>query len=128
MGAAIARPGLRVRPAGDRLQVAKRGRAENHQCRDAPAGLPDRAPARAMNRVYSQAGLRLTEGEEGLRLAAYRDQGGVWTIGYGHTYGVRAGDRCTRAQAVCWLLGDLQAAERAVNCFVRVPLTQGEFD
>ena len=30
---------------------------------------------------------------EGLRLTAYRDAAGVLTIGYGHTKGVREGDR-----------------------------------
>ena len=29
--------------------------------------------------------------KEGLRLRAYKDIGGVWTIGYGHTGGVHAG-------------------------------------
>jgi lysozyme len=29
---------------------------------------------------------------EGLRLHAYQDQVGVWTIGYGETLGVRQGD------------------------------------
>lgn len=32
---------------------------------------------------------------EGLRLRAYRDSAGVWTIGYGHTRGVKAGQAIT---------------------------------
>ena len=32
---------------------------------------------------------------EGLRLTAYKDAAGVWTIGYGHTQGVRKGDKIT---------------------------------
>lgn len=41
---------------------------------------------------------------EGLRLQAYQDTGGVWTIGYGFTYypngePVRPGDTITQAQA-----------------------------
>ena len=35
--------------------------------------------------VYSDAGIALTKGFEGLRLTAYRDCAGVLTIGYGHT-------------------------------------------
>jgi lysozyme len=33
---------------------------------------------------------------EGCRLEAYQDAGGVWTIGYGHTFGVRKGDRISQ--------------------------------
>ena len=35
--------------------------------------------------TYSDAGIGLTKGFEGLRLRAYRDCAGVLTIGYGHT-------------------------------------------
>lgn len=31
---------------------------------------------------------------EGCILSAYQDSVGVWTIGYGHTKGVKKGDRC----------------------------------
>ena len=40
----------------------------------------------------SQDALSLVKASEGLRLQAYQDTGGVWTIGYGHTAGVNAGD------------------------------------
>lgn len=40
---------------------------------------------------------------EGLRLTAYQDSGGVWTIGFGHTAGVKEGDTCTREQAALWM-------------------------
>lgn len=33
----------------------------------------------------SNNGLKMIEGFEGLRLDAYQDAGGTWTIGYGHT-------------------------------------------
>lgn len=36
--------------------------------------------------------LKLIKEFEGLRLEAYRCPAGVWTIGYGHTGGVKAGD------------------------------------
>ena len=36
---------------------------------------------------------------EGCRLTAYQDVAGVWTIGFGHTKGVKAGDRITQYQA-----------------------------
>jgi lysozyme len=55
---------------------------------------------------------------EGEILHAYQDSGGVWTIGYGHTKGVMAGDQCTHAQALAWLAQDLREAARAVNQYV----------
>ncbi len=77
---------------------------------------------------YSYSGLRLTEHFEGCRLHAYRDLGGVWTIGYGHTNGVMKGMVWTPEYAVMMLKRDLYCAEVAVNEMVTVPLTQGEFD
>ena len=78
---------------------------------------------------YSDKGLNLTEREEALRLVAYQDQGGVWTIGYGHTGPeVHAGLVITRQQAITWLQNDVQKAVNAVNASVRVSVTQQEFD
>jgi lysozyme len=77
---------------------------------------------------YSLQGEQLTEMFEGVRLTAYQDQVGRWTIGYGHTHGVAPGDTCTQAQAEQWLTEDVQWAVRVVNAMVRVPLTQNEFD
>ena len=77
---------------------------------------------------YSKVGLALTERFEGCRLEAYQDQGGVWTIGYGHTRGVHAGMTCTLQQAMAWLILDTQEAVDAVNRLVVPQLTQHEFD
>ena len=77
---------------------------------------------------YSAAGLELTKRFEGLRLKAYQCSAGVWTIGYGHTKGVRKGDTCTEAEANQWLIEDVQDADDAVSKYVQVPLTQGQFD
>lgn len=44
-------------------------------------------------------GIALLKELEGLRLEAYKCQGKVWTIGYGHTAGVKKGDTITAAQA-----------------------------
>ena len=77
---------------------------------------------------YSKTGLALTEQFEGLRLTAYQDQVGRWTIGYGHTAGVQQGDTCTQAQAEAWLASDVSWAVQCVNLYVKIALTQGEFD
>jgi lysozyme len=78
--------------------------------------------------TYSKAALAMTESFEGCRLEAYQDQGGRWTIGYGHTRGVAPGMGCTREQAEAWLIEDLAAAEASVSRLVKLELTQGEFD
>jgi lysozyme len=78
--------------------------------------------------TYSKEGLALTERFEGCRLQAYQDVVGVWTIGYGHTHGVRAGLTCTQQEAEQWLEADVQWAVQAVRLLVKVSLGQGEFD
>ena len=64
---------------------------------------------------------------EGLRLTAYTDCAGVITIGYGHTKGVKKGDRITEKQALNYLLKDLQPIERWLKKEAWCD-TQGKFD
>ena len=85
-----------------------------------------------MNFQYSPGGLALTESFEGYSDVAYPDSvsgAEPWTIGYGHTVGVLAGDTCTKDQAQAWLLSDVQAVCDAINrdCTWQ-NLTQDEFD
>jgi lysozyme len=80
------------------------------------------------NFSYSKNGLALTELFEGDVLTAYQDQGGVWTIGYGHTGGVQPGQKITQAQAEAYLVSDIQTAVDFVNEVVEVVLTQAQFD
>ena len=78
---------------------------------------------------YSEAGLALTKEFVGLRLAAFVDSAGVWTVGYGHTgLGVRGGLVITEEQAEVFLEGDLARALTAVNRLVKVGVSQGQFD
>jgi len=70
----------------------------------------------------------LIKQHEGLRLKAYPDPGSggdPWTIGYGHTAGVRKGDTCTKEQAEHWLDEDILNASMTVERFVKVPLING---
>ena len=55
----------------------------------------------------NDAGLALIKRAEGLRLDAYQDGGGVWTIGYGSTLGVRKGMVITPGEAERRLTDDL---------------------
>jgi GH24 family phage-related lysozyme (muramidase) len=68
-----------------------------------------------MSQTINAAGLQLIESFEGLRLKSYQDSVGVWTIGYGHTQGVKQGQTITQAQAQAFLQQDLGVAEAAVN-------------
>lgn len=52
---------------------------------------------------------------EGCKLYAYRDSGGVLTIGYGHTRNVKAGQAITERQAEELLRQDLDTAARQVE-------------
>jgi lysozyme len=66
---------------------------------------------------------------EGDRHEAYQDQGGVWTIGYGHTGpDVHAGLVWTEAQAQAALTQDKASARAAIREYLKVSLTQNEFD
>ncbi len=64
---------------------------------------------------------------EAYALAAYQDAKGVWTIGYGHTAGVKKGDRITQYQADMFLKDDLRIVEEAANKCRRIS-KQGQFD
>lgn len=75
-----------------------------------------------------EKGLALIKHFEGLRLRAYQCSANVWTIGYGHTAGVRPGDAITPEQADAFLRQDVSDSEHSVSRFVRVPLTQCQFD
>lgn len=66
---------------------------------------------------------------EGLKLTAYKDGGGVWTIGYGHTGAdIREGLTIPISEAERLLTRDLRTAEGYVNRLVQVKLTQNQFD
>lgn len=64
---------------------------------------------------------------EGFRSEAYLDAAGVPTIGYGHTKGVRMGDRITEYCAKEYLLQDIWEAEEAVDQ-LNIAHTEGQFD
>ena len=77
----------------------------------------------------SSVGRKAIEGYEGLRLTAYQDSVGVWTIGYGHTGpDVHEGLTITQEQADQLLSADLHKFEEGVSHLVRVPINQNQFD
>ena len=70
--------------------------------------------------------IKALKGFEGLRLESYTDSGDVWTIGYGHTFGVKKGQKITKEQAEALLRGDLLPCEKAVTGMG--VWAQGQFD
>ena len=77
--------------------------------------------------ITSQEGINLIKQFEGYRSHAYQDSVGVWTIGYGHTIGVKSGDVITEVQAEAYLRSDLHKVENAINA-VGLKMAQNQFD
>ena len=63
----------------------------------------------------SQNGVNFIKAHEALRLKAYQDSKGVWTIGWGHTKNVHPGDVITREQAEQFIRDDFAWVERTLN-------------
>ena len=79
--------------------------------------------------VTSETGLNLIKSFEGLRLTAYRCPAGKWTIGYGHTKGVKKGMYISEAVATHFLIQDVQRVESILNSYDEIyHWTQNEFD
>jgi len=73
-------------------------------------------------------GIALIRYFEGCRLDAYLCPAGVWTIGYGHTKGVKEGETIDQEAAEAFLIEDLEEFEGYVTEMVEVPLSQSQFD
>ncbi|MBH2615962.1 lysozyme [Serratia ureilytica] len=81
----------------------------------------------------SDDGMALIKRFEGLRLQAYQDSVGVWTIGYGWTQPVAgrkvgAGMVINAATAERLLICGVAQFEQGVERLVAVTVTQGQFD
>jgi lysozyme len=81
----------------------------------------------------SENGMALIKRAEGLRLKAYQDSVGVWTIGYGWTHPVEgkkvgAGMQISQTMAERLLRCGIAQFEQGVGQLVSVPITQGQFD
>lgn len=70
-------------------------------------------------RAIPQVAIDFIKAHEGLRLTAYQDGGGVWTIGYGHTGSdVRAGVVWSQAQADGVLAANIRDAAASLAVMV----------
>lgn len=76
-----------------------------------------------------EKGIDLIKTFEGCRLQSYQDSVGVWTIGYGHTQGVFAGQTITQEDAEALLRQDLSDFSKSVSRLVYGHnITQEQFD
>ena len=75
----------------------------------------------------NQRGIDLIKVSEGLETRAYRDVGGIWTIGYGHTTNVKQGMEWTREEADTALASDLAVVEHQLTTFCDVHILDWEF-
>lgn len=75
----------------------------------------------------TQEGIDLIKEFEGCRLIAYKCPAGVWTIGYGHTTGVKEGMVINNVQAENMLKSDLAQYEKYVTDNVLIPLNENQF-
>ena len=81
-----------------------------------------------MTRQINDAGLELIKNFEGLKLDAYQDVAGIWTVGYGHTKNVHPGMHVTVEQATQLLRDDLAEFESAVdNGTMHSPTSDNQF-
>jgi lysozyme len=76
----------------------------------------------------SPEGLEKLKQFEGLELTAYQDVAGIWTIGYGHTGGVKEGDTITLEEAELLLRKDLRRFEATVSKVITAKLSQNQYD
>lgn len=80
-----------------------------------------------MNYKLSPKGINVLKEFEGYSLTSYLCEAGVWTIGIGHTKGVKKGMKITPQQAETLLRGDVLECEKFVNA-LGVAKTQNQFD
>lgn len=81
----------------------------------------------------SEKGYAIIKEFEGLRLDAYLDTGGVWTIGYGtikYPSGTRVakGDRISQSDAESYLRSDSKWVDACLDSKVKVKVNQNQFD
>lgn len=78
--------------------------------------------------IITNEGINLIKKFEGLKLEAYLCPAGVWTIGYGHTKGVKKGDKITQLEADNLLKEDLSSFEKGVTSLIKSNINQNQFD
>jgi lysozyme len=83
--------------------------------------------------IINDATIQLVKEFEGLRLAAYQDSAGVWTIGYGTTamagLGIspKKGDKITEAEATRLLNMGMAKFGKQISEYIKVPVNENQY-
>lgn len=77
--------------------------------------------------IFNDKGLQLLKSFEGCSLVAYQDQGGVWTIGYGHTGDIKADETVTEEAASNTLMDDVLKTEKRVTDLLAHDLNNNQY-
>ncbi len=115
------------------IATSKEETGQQSPAQPAPTEQPSSALTGGADHI-SDKGVELVAKYEGCRLEAYKCPAGVWTIGYGHTAGVKPGDVLPSKEAAKALLKEDLAkyAGYVNNCvkkgIISFPLTQNQFD
>jgi lysozyme len=78
--------------------------------------------------IMTPLGIAALKSREGVKLKAYKDSVGVWTIGYGHTKGVKPGQVITMAEADAFFADDLASHALPILSCIKVPVADHEQD
>lgn len=121
---------MNVKPFFDEARKLAGGKLTQFQVDKLNAVVNDLQP---VGMKTSSVGINLIISFEDLKLDAYDDGVGVWTIGYGTTVypngvKVKKGDACKFGQAKEYFAHDLNRFEKAVNQSVKVSINQNQFD
>lgn len=126
----IRNPADEAAPAPDPAQDAgKVANVTDNTAGDATMSTPSDATTGDLD--IDQAGLRLIEQFEGLKLDPYKDPVGIWTVGYGHV--IHPADNIpldapiTQARAEELLRQDLSTAQDGVNAAITVDVTDNQY-
>jgi len=115
------------------VDILRDGTVVNDTGDDQGTAAPEpssQSPQTAAGQHINDRGLTLVKVFEGLRLEAYQDSVGIWTIGYGTTSDivpVRPGMVITESQAEMLLRQGLVGFEEDVARLIKVPLTSDQF-
>lgn len=127
--------GFRKAVAAAMENVKQPETAQKAEPKPLQAGSGAPAPAASAGSMQiSDRGVELVAKFEGCKLSAYKCPAGVWTIGYGHTAGVKEGDTLpTEEKAKELLKEDLAKYAASVNScvqkgLIKFPLNQNQFD
>lgn len=75
----------------------------------------------------SDLAIHLVQEYEGYRSKAYICPAGIWTIGFGHTGGVKEGQTITEEEAINLLKQDLAKTQNELSNTVQVPVSKNQF-